>query len=279
MKSTSKIISIFCMLLIIVAFCGCGQVKAVIRENLDGTIDEYVYVYLDEEQMKIDGMSESEILILKQDIKTKSSQICDNYIAMFNAKIETAKESATPETIETLNEFKSGLKKVQTDWVGSSILVGLTYENIDVYKFFYNITSSSSNEPNVEEHFFYNKYIYESKTLFYKHSGLYDEMVVHFSTYANLNLEGGDLIYTYVSSSKREHSNADEIKEIDGLYYHSWNVEDKNQDVVFYYNVANPEAWIITALLITGVVAVVLLTVAICVETKKIKRDKIHINK
>ena len=55
-----------------------------------------------------------------------------------------------------------------------------------------------------------------------------------------------ELLYTYVTDSRREHSDADYVQKIGNKYYHTWIVEDAENDIIMiYYNVANSGIYII----------------------------------
>ena len=64
---------------------------------------------------------------------------------------------------------------------------------------------------------------------------------------------GTQLLYTYKTESRREHSDADYVVEQDGYYYHTWVVDSDNveKQIMFYYNIANAEIFIVLGIAIS----------------------------
>ena len=108
--------------------------------------------------------------------------------------------------------------------------------------------------------------------MYLKHRELYDSLKDKYENkYPNLiNHADAELTYTYCADLRRQHSDADYIEKIDGKYYHTWIVDKDNldQQVMFYYNVANTYNWIIVSVLITLFITVVLCINAIIIKNK-----------
>jgi len=90
-----------------------------------------------------------------------------------------------------------------------------------------------------------------------------------------INSETNELLYTYKTDLRRQHSDADYITKQDGYYYHTWVVDPNNLDepIMLYYNIANSENWIIVSLLATLGLTIVLSGVGLGIYFIK-KRNK-----
>ena len=135
----------------------------------------------------------------------------------------------------------------------------------------------SETKVSTEEHFLYDKIYYSSSSMFADYSALYnkiyDEII---SEYPNFINQENKLLYTYVTDSRREHSDADYITNLNGEYYHTWEVEPNNisTNVTFYYNVLNRANCIIVCIGTTILVSGILLLIGYIVEKRKNKKFK-----
>ena len=61
-----------------------------------------------------------------------------------------------------------------------------------------------------------------------------------------------------------------------GEYYHTWIVDKDNIDepIMLYYNIANPENFILVGLGIVGVVTIILIAIGAVLEKRKLKIKK-----
>ena len=110
------------------------------------------------------------------------------------------------------------------------------------------------------------------------HHNLYNKVNAYYSLqYPGLiNSESNELLYTYKTDLHRQHSDADYITKQDGEYYHTWIVDPDNIDkpIMLYYNVANPENWIIVSMCISLGVTVILAIVAGMINLVKNKEQE-----
>lgn len=266
-------IFVFLIVLITISFSGCAQVRAMTITNEDDSIDELVTVSLDVNAVLNSGYS---VENMKLEIETTSINIATNMKEKLNSKIMQDKILATQETKEILNSFIDGIDVVKSTWKENTFAIGIRFKNINIYKYYYNITENIKKEMHTEKHFFYDKIYYYSSTMYVKHNALYNSVNSHFSLlYPDLiNSETNELLYSYKTSLRRQHSDADFITKQDSEYYHTWVVDPNNLDkpIMLYYNVANPESYIIVALAITGGAVVVLGIVAGVIEVVKRKK-------
>ncbi len=72
-----------------------------------------------------------------------------------------------------------------------------------------------------------------------------------------------DFLYRYGTSSRRLHSDADQIRNINGMYYHEWNmsIDDADREISTWNTYANAKVWYGLALIITIVLVVVLMLI------------------
>ena len=120
--------------------------------------------------------------------------------------------------------------------------------------------------------------------MYTKHHALYESVKFQF----NLDMpelvavDDCSLLYTYSTESRREHSDADYIQKIGNEYYHTWLVEDpENETIMIYYNVANSGTWIIISIGIVLIVTLIMLIASLIISInnrKKLKNTE-NINK
>jgi len=250
---SKKLILILLLIILTFSFCGCAEVRAMTITNSDGTIEEQVYVSLDRNAILKAGENVSKI---KQDISSTAVAEGAKMLDYLNFKVEQDKIGATKETIEILNSFKNGIQVLSNNWdnnTSDNYLVSIKFKNLDVYKYYYDIEETDV-ETTVEEHFFYNRVSFQGSTMYLKHNELYNRLKIEFSVkYSGLiNSESNQLLYTYTTDLRRQHSNADYITKQGGKYYHTWVIEDvNNTEILFYYNIANRGNCILVAMGVT----------------------------
>ena len=263
----SSIKSLFiCLMLVIIAltFSACAQVRLMTITNDDGTIDEIVTITIDTEEVVSAGHSVAE---LKDDIMIKSQAQAQAMKEDLDEKIlNDLLMVRDEETTLVLNSFINGISVVKSDWIGDTYSIGIRFKNIDVYRYYYNIKENINVQMQTEEHFFYDKVFYYSNTMYVKHHDLYNKVSAYYSAkYPNLiNSEGNELLYTYKTDLRRQHSDADYITKQDGEYYHTWVVDANNLEkpIMLYYNIANPENYIIVSVISVFVLTIILSGVA-----------------
>ena len=276
-KNSIKSLLVLLMLFVVaLTFSACAQVRVMTITNDDDTIDELVSVTIVPEEVLNAGYNLTE---LKLDIETKSEAQATAMKDKLNNKIfKDLLLVNDEESIKVLNSFKDGISVVKSTWKDNTYAIGIRFKNIDVYKYYYGISGNTNVEMQTEEHFFYNKVYYYASTMYVKHHDLYDSVNDYYSAHYPqlINSETNELLYTYKTDLRRQHSDADYITKQDGEYYHTWVVDPNNieEPIMLYYNIANPENYIIVSICITLAVTIVLATVGIVLNlTKKKKED------
>ena len=267
--------------MISVCFCACGQVNSSIISNADGSIQEVVNIELD--TVKAINAGYLKIQQLKDEISIDAKQEALKIKENLNKKIQVDLLLTTDEKqIQVLNSYYNGIEAFENKWNNNEYTIRVVFKNIDVYKYYYDISDDSKVEMKEEKHFFYTKMYWYGNTMFLKHRELYNNLKLKYETlYPNLiNHTDAILTYTYCADLRRQHSDADYIEKIDGKYYHTWIVDknDVEQPIMFYYNVANTYNWILVALVITYVVTGILWTIVLINKNKKKKQNNIENN-
>lgn len=280
MKRNKKIINLtFLSLLLIFVpfiFSACSKVRAMTITNQDNTIDEIVAITITPEDVMNAGYNITEV---KQDIKDKSKQLAQLMINKLNEKILFDLMLVEDnESKEVLLSYKDGITIIENDWKENSYKIGIKFKNIDIYKYYYNIKENVKTETYKEKHFLYTKVYYYASTMFVKHYELYESVNNYYSIkYAQLiHNENNLLLYTYKTDLRRQHSDANYINKINGEYYHTWVVDKNNieKPIMLYYNIANPQNWIIVSVLITVSVTIIVGGIALLISLNNKKKEQ-----
>ena len=271
-KVKNFIIVIF-LLLITVCLSACSEVRAMTMTNEDGTIDELIYVTLNQEEIENSGYNLDEV---KQRIETNSMNEANRIVSAFNLRIQIALSTITDEeTRQVLQSYYDGIAVVGNVWEENTYVIGIRFEDIDVYRYYYNITENSTGYSDIEEHFLYNTVYYNSTNLYADYHDLYDRLSSYYSSYYTdlVDSENNQLLYTYVTDLHREHSNADYVSRIDGLYYHTWVIDPNNieENIVIYYNLANQANCLLVCLAVGLGVLSILGIIALIINKKRKK--------
>ena len=272
-KIFKKSINIMVLLMLIFyafIFSGCAQVRVMTITNEDNSIDELVNIAINHEEVIMAGYDVDE---LKLDIQTNAIKQAQEMSAELNNKITLDLLRVDEETKKILLGFKDGISVIKSDWKDNNFSVGIRFKNIDIYKYYYNIKDNIKNETFIEEHFFYNKIYYYASTMYVKHHNLYLKVKNYYSSKYSTLIESAEnqLLYSYKTDLRRQHSDADFITKQDGYYYHTWLVDANKLDepIMLYYNVANPENWIIVSICFTVGVAAILSIISVIVVVNK----------
>ena len=266
---------------IVLTFSACAQVRVMTITNEDDTIDELVTVTLSVEDIERAGYNTKK---LKEDIETKSKAQAQQMADELNEKIIIDLLLVNnEESVNTLNSYKNGIDVIKSNWVEHTYSIGIRFKNVDVYKYYYGITENLETQIHTQKHFFYNKVYYYASTMYVKHHNLYNKVNTYYSTqYPGLiDSESNELLYTYKTDLRRQHSDADYITKQDGEYYHTWVVDPEKIDepIMLYYNVANPENWIIVSICVTLGVTVILSFIGVVINITKRNNQPIETKK
>lgn len=269
-----RVIFVLLLLLVAILFSACSQVTIMTVSNDDGTIDELVSVNLDRDKILDKGY---DIDIIKRDIERASVNEAKQIVYQFNSQVQSDMIlNLNPEAQLILASYMNGIDVIGNKWEEDSYHIGIRFKNIDVYRYYYGITEAVAPTMETEEHFLYDKVSYKSYTMYVNYTELYNRLNIYFtSKYPEFNLTDTQLVYTYVSDSGRQHSDADYIVRSQGKYYHSWVVEDGGKIINFYYKVANRSNWILVCITIS--LGITLIVGIVALINNKLKKKKINI--
>lgn len=266
----------FVLLLMIISLCfgGCATINLGTITNTDGSIDEIVSVVLDVDAVIEAGENPT---LVKNKIQQKglenATKIYDKFILDIQVDINF---SLDEQRIAVLKKYRDGLKIIGNVWQDDIYKIGIRFPSEYAYNYFYNIQDTAST-PKLTEHFFYTKVEYDGLSKFCRYGNLQTELTYEFNNeFKNLANVEPVLTYTLETELRRQHSNADLIQKINNKYYHTWIIEQNDEVLTLYYNVAKPTSFMIVSFVITLSLCVVLLIVAIIIKAnKKHNKNKI----
>lgn len=275
-KLTKPIFLILMLLIMVLTFSACASVRAQVITNADNTIDEIVTIKLDGEQILNAGKSIKEVQDYIYTLAySKADAMCDRLEEKINNDLFIG---VTEETAKILISYRNGMQVVKADWQNNEFSIGVRFASPEIYAYYYGITENN-NKPTYykEEHFLYTKIYFYANTMYTKHHALYESVKFQFSLDMPelVAVDKCELLYTYVTDSRREHSDADFIQKIGNEYYHTWIVEDVDNDIIMiYYNVANSGIYIIICIAIVLIITLILLVVGLIITINKNKNLK-----
>lgn len=266
-------------MLIVATFCltACSSINATTQINDDGTIDEFVTVSIDDNDLINQGYTSSQILTFKNDVQNTAVDACKRICNQFNSRVQS--EMLMAESQDLLDELKSYLNGISAfkGTVGDEMVFGIKFKNASVYRYYYNIFTYQTPNYKYEKHFLYTKVYYYGYTMFADYHSLYNTIKADLADqYPDIVANNqAQLSYTYETDMRREHSDADKITTKDGKYYHTWLVDNDNLEkpVMIYYNIANSGNCILICICVTIVLCGVLLLIALIIEKRKKKKS------
>ena len=279
MRNLRKILMICLLVVVTISFCACSSVRTMTVTNTDGTIDELVYISLDTQALIDAGYDNLDIESMQTDITTTAMREASNIVDNFKQSIDDLLAFNFTMDFKTrtdLLNIRDGLEVVTSSWQDNTYVIGLRFSDINVYRYYYNITETTEVQPTNEEHFLYTKVIYSGLNMYVNYSDLYLRLNQEFSAkYPEFIENENELLYTYVTESRREHSDADFITRLDGNYYHTWIVDGNNlaEPITLYYNIANRGNCILLCIGISIVVCGMLLIIGLIVDKHKKKKQ------
>lgn len=278
MAKINKILMMFMLIVVTICFSACSSVRAMTVTNDDGSIDELVYISLDDQALSDAGYDNVDIENLQTDITTTAMREANAIVQNFKNRIDNQLLFTTDfQTRTALIAIRDGLQVVGSGWQNNTYVIGLRFQNSDIYRYYYNITDTTTVEPENEEHFLYTKVIYSGLTMYVDYSDLYNSLEAEFNAkYPEfIDSSSNELLYTYVTDLRREHSDADYVTYMDGKYYHTWLVDSENiaEPITLYYNIANRGNCILLCIGISILVCGVLLIIGLIVDKHKKKKQ------
>ena len=282
MKNNFRLFALLFILIIsAITLCGCAQANFVTYNNIDGSIDEYILLHIDQQALLDHGYTPEQVML---DIKTNSyaeaTSLLNNYQNKLLIELNLGNISSNEYT-----ELFGGVKILEQEWKNGEYVIGFNYSNSTVYKKYYelvNNVSFNTNSPEQVKKLFYTKTYYRGTTNFGDYSIFY--RIYNYYTnsqFVNISPQESTLTYSYTVNSRRMHSDANHITlDSNGNYIHTWNVSPDNPSkvITFYTITANRGVWVVTCLGIALSVCITLCTIAIIKRRKNVNRNIKQLN-
>lgn len=274
-KSKLHIITLSVLLLLLsCCLCGCATVNFVTYHNIDGSIHEYVHLTIDEQAFSSHGYTTQQISEAKTEIANNSyleaSQLLDEY------KIKLENEySSSQLTSDEYTTLFNGITIIEQKWDNTNeYVIGLEFKNSTIYKKYYELLNGiqfTSKGKEVKKTFYTKTYYYGTTN--YGDYSIFNRVYNYYanSRFATISPQEANLNYSYSVSSRRFHSDADEINiDANGNYIHTWKVDPNNpaREIYFYTISANRSMWIIVCVGL-GLITTLILGIVGIVKTKK----------
>lgn len=265
MKHIKNITLIALLCMICFTFCGCATIGYVFVENENGSSTQYLSISLDKEYLTEQGRYEELKSDIEADFLAYGQQLWNeystNYMLIFG----------------TLSQPQNSDLTWSAEWQDNVFSGEINYANATVI----NLTFGTNNEPVVwekTEHTFTSTISTQTYTIFQGTDNM-NFFRLYAEKYADIwDLEKAQLVYQYVSSTPRLHSDANIVTKIDREHYvHTWVIDgtEMNNPITLYYTQANASAWYILAFIITAVLGIIyVLIVLIVSKTKNIRLNK-----
>lgn len=284
----NRIVSLICVLFVsLFLFAACDR-KEMIQAppNItDAEIIEVVKLTLDLNKINVDektGVADVKNLI-KSDANKVFQQMYINLYEKINKQLLNPELDQEEKDILLSYKNSIALKDLNFKLVDDKIEYEfcLKYKNIGVYKYIYNEKGEDAKVVVKEELFFYNKMQIVGDEVSLKYFGFteeckkfidlaYSQVVTKFDSYMVYNLE---------TTKRRLNTNSDYSMQLNsGNYLHTWIVDENAEDEIeYYYNVANNASWIICALAVTIFITIILFAIAVNLKPKN-NSEKISFN-
>lgn len=275
----SKIILSTMLLLLCFCVCGCASVNFVTYHNNDGSINEYVYLTINEQSLTEHGYN---IDATKLEIQTNSYFEANLLLTEYKNKI-TQEYNNNTLTDSEYTILYNGINVIGNKWTKNEYLIGLQFKNSTIYKKYYellnNITFNS--KPKQVKKLFYTK-TYHYGTTNYGDYSIFARIYNYYSNtiFSTISPQETSLTYSYSVSTHRFHSDADKVyTDSNGNYIHTWNVNPSNPDekICFYTISANRSVWIITCIAIGLLICLTLCIIGL-IKYKKHKNTTLELN-
>lgn len=264
----------FMLIAVSIVFAGCSDVNYLSGKDVDGNIVEQVSASIDESLFTSD-----ELFIKKSQILHIANDTINEKLNDYNNKLNLliVEAHAMGET-ETELKYRQLLKEVtisKPTWDGNTFYVNASFQSESAYLIFYGLTERNFKEKYTTEKWLYNTIHFKGSLGYYQNYGLYNSLKTDLQpVFPEFSSDDATLTYSYLTQSRRYHSNADtKIHTQDG-YLHTWKVDDINQEIEFTLKIANRQNWYILAILIGLTFTLILSIIALIVVLIKHRKNK-----
>lgn len=286
MKKFKNLMLICLIFISIFSFTGCKTTKAQATPNITDA-DVIEVIQLDLDLNKITGTDNTGVSNVKNEIRMVAKIICDEMNAKLNNKInmQLLSENTTEETENVLLSYRNGIKFSDLNFKLDGSVVRyefcVKYKDVNLYKYYYDEKGEESQTVDLGGNFFYNKVRIVGDETSLKHREFSEKCEIGLKIYFdNIIKDYKDyMVFNLHATKHRLKSNSDFQEKISmDNYLHTWIIkEDAENEVEYYYNIANRQNWIVLSIGITLVIGVILFVISI--NIKENKKQKINENK
>lgn len=272
-----KFITSFMLIFISIVFCGCGTINYVNYKDEDGNFHEVIEYYLDEEKFA----NYPSISKVKNEITTIANKTLiekyQNYETLVNNLVISCQTN--PDKQHLVDSYKELLTHVSFDtphWEGNYFKCRLAFTSTSAYLIYYELTNTNFSLTKTKEGFLYNTTYFIGNPAYLTEKSLYANIKFNLSkTFTEFSAKDLSFSYTYLTTSKRYHSNANYVEYAGENYYaHVWNLNEGNinKEIYFYLKLANRSSWYIIAIIISILTTAIMLLVGLVIH--KITKNK-----
>lgn len=257
-------------------FCGCSSAEMLVKENYDGSVDVYYAIDYKMSEFVEDGtITEEDYAKMKSAIETKASELIAKSKSEFRFSI--AKWYAKGKLTESERANMYNQLKIYTGWTNDVFAVKYSFADEKTYNVYTNFGEDVQVVRSSEKSLFVTKYSEKVLNTFARKRTLFNgkSAFEYFSDEINAYLSANfdeqtiqkfpdfEMTYSYLTTSSRLHSDADQVAKTNEGTIHTWRINKENQNrmIELYSLRANPMVWYILALTICFVFVAIYLIV------------------
>ena len=269
-------------------FTGCASVKYTVVDS-GSYLQQNIQINLDSDALSSKGLQLEDV---KNEITSVVNRLYENSHNYFinNLQMLIVNESLTPTQANEIMKSICVTKKWidETTFIYEITFIGINSSDLQLSYtevfYLYNYGTTIPPEEDDEENpniltfnFLTTKVQSTQTTAFANNNNILEYFTNKFGEYG-FTEDNVKYVYSYGTNYRRLHSDADEINYVNGIYMHTWQLADKNEEITLYRLIPNTTNWYIIALCV-GVGTVFTLTfVSIIKKKKATKANQINID-
>ncbi len=269
-------------------FTGCASVKYTVVDS-GSYLQQNIQINLDSDALSSKGLQLEDV---KNEITSVVNRLYENSHNYFinNLQMLIVNESLTPTQANEIMKSICVTKKWidETTFIYEITFIGINSSDLQLSYtevfYLYNYGTTIPPEEDDEENpniltfnFLTTKVQSTQTTAFANNNNILEYFTNKFGEYG-FTEDNVKYVYSYGTNYRRLHSDADEINYVNGIYMHTWQLADKNEEITLYRLIPNTTNWYIIALCV-GVGTVFTLTfVSIIKKKKTTKANQINID-
>ena len=275
-KSMKKFLVAVSLIICAFMFCGCSSAEMLVKENYDGSVDVYYAIDYKMSEFVEDGtITEEDYEKMKSAIETKASELIAKSKSEFRFSI--AKWYAKGKLTESERANMYNQLKIYTGWTNDVFAVKYSFADEKTYNVYTNFGEDVQVVRSSEKSLFVTKYsekvlnTFARKRTLFNGKSAFEYFSDEINTYLSANFDEQtiqkfpdfEMTYSYLTTSSRLHSDADQVAKTNEGIIHTWRINKENQNrmIELYSLRANPMVWYILALTICFVFVAIYLIV------------------